>query len=178
VVGVPEGAALAEGLAGLDAVDIVNLVCLPGETDVEVLGAALEYADRRRAFVVIDPAGADLEAAIALAESLAAVRSANGAVYFPPLQVVDQARAVTTCAPSGAVAGMYARVDRAVGVWKAPAGENGMLSGAIAPAVELDQAELTGLQVAAVNPIRKFPTGGIRVWGARTLQGGEGSSSD
>lgn len=178
VVGVPEGTSLVEGLASLDAVDVLNLVCLPGEADVEVLRAVLEYADRRRAFVVVDPRGANLEATIALAESLAAAGSANGAVYFPPVRVLNQAGGVTMCAPSGAVAGMYARVDRSVGVWKTPSGENAVLPAVVAPAVELDEDAIAKLRAGAVNPIRTSPSRGIRVWGARTLQGGEGSSSD
>ena len=178
VVGVPCGTPLADGLVRLDAVDTLNLLCLPGETDVEVLRAALEHADRRRAFLVIDPVGADADGTITLAKTLAATGGANGAAFFPPLEVADSNGVVSTCAPSGAVAGMYARVDRAVGIWKAPAGGNGVLAGAIAPAVGLDQGVLTKLHEAAVNPIRQFPGRGIRVWGARTLQGDEGSTSD
>jgi Bacteriophage tail sheath protein len=175
VVGVAEGTSLREGLERLDVVDTLNLLSLPGETDLDVLRAALEYADRRRAFLLVDPAGADLDATITLAATLALTGSANGAVHFPPLQL---AGIVPACPPSGAVAGMYARVDRAAGVWKTPAGESGVLSGVVAPSVQLDQAALAKLHAAAVNPIRQFPARGIQVWGARTLQGGEGNSSD
>jgi hypothetical protein len=179
VAGVPKGTPLSEGLQLLNTVDTLNLLCLPGETEVDVLRAALEYADRRRAFVLIDPPGADVERTIALAESLAASGSANGAVYFPSLQVDDPVTgALRTCPPSGAVAGLYARNDRALGVWKAPAGEHAVLAGVAAPEVELGDAALSKLKAAGVNPIRRLPTAGVAVWGARTLQGGEQSTSE
>jgi phage tail sheath protein FI len=179
VAGVPRGTPLSEGLQRLDAADTLNLLCLPGETDVRVWRAALEYAGRRRAFVLIDPPGADLDRTVALAESLAASGSANGAIYFPPIQVDDPVTGgLRTCPPSGAVAGLYARHDRALGVWKAPGGEHAVLPGVVAPEVELGEAAISELKAAAVNAIRRFPTGGIRVWGSRTLQGGEQSTSD
>jgi Bacteriophage tail sheath protein len=178
VVGVPGGTPLAAGLQRFDAVETLNLLCLPGERDADVLGAALEYADRRRGFLVVDPAGTDLYGTTALANTLALSGSANGAMYFPPLEVADPGGVVSVCPPSGAVAGMYARVDGTAGVWQAPAGSNGGLSGVAVPAVRLDQDALTKLHAAGVNPIRRFPSRGIQVWGARTLQGGEGSTLD
>jgi uncharacterized protein len=179
VAAVPPGTPLSEGLPLLDVVDTLNLLCLPGEAAADVLRATLEYADRRRAFVLIDPPGADVERTIALAESLAASGSANGAVYFPPIQVDDSVTgALRTCPPSGAVAGLYVRLDKEVGVWKAPAGEGAVLHGVVAPEVDLADAEISKLTAAGVNPIRRFPTAGVTVWGARTLQGGEQSTSD
>ena len=179
VARVPAGTARSEALQRLDAVDTLNLLSLPGETDVEVLRAALEYADSRRAFVVIDPPGADVEQTVALAESLAAAGSANGAVYFPRIQVEDPVTGgLRTCPPSGAVAGLFARQDRALGLWKAPTGEHAVLPGVAALEVELGDPATSRLKTVGVNPIRTFPTAGIRVWGARTLQGGDQSTSD
>ena len=173
VVGLPNGVPLSDGLERFDAVDTLSLLCLPGETDVEVLRAAIDYVECRRAFVLIDPPGPDIAATIALTESLALGGSANGAVYFPSLQVDDPAGARSTCPPSGAVAGMYARVDRSRGVWKAPAGEEAVLHGAVAPAVDLSEDEMSRLTSAAVNAIRSLPAGGVAVWGARTIQGAD-----
>lgn len=61
--------------------------------------------------------------------------------------------------PSGHVAGIFARTDQKVGVFKAPANE------AIEGIVDVDDAG----DVEAANPLRAFPGRGIRVWGARTL---------
>ena len=76
-------------------------------------------------------------------------------------------------APSAAMAGIYARVDNSEGVWKAPA--NVGVNGVISPAVNLTNDEQEDLNVPlngkAVNAIRYFVGDGIKVWGARTLDG-------
>jgi Bacteriophage tail sheath protein len=170
VVGLPDCVPLSAGLEHLDAVETLGLLCLPGETDIDVLHAAIEYAERKRAFVLIDPPGAEVAATCAYVEALAQSGSANAAVYFPPLKAGDP--------PSGAVAGMYARVDRERNVWNAPAGEKALLRGEVAPAFDLSEDESLRLNSAAVNPIRRFPEKGVLVWGARTIQGAETSNSE
>jgi hypothetical protein len=81
-----------------------------------------------------------------------------------------------TMPPSGAIAGVYARVDREKGVWKAPA--NATIASVTGPAVELTNAQQAILNVDAqsgksVNAIRSFPGKGTLVWGARTLAGND-----
>ena len=76
--------------------------------------------------------------------------------------------------PSSSVAGVYARVDNARGVWKAPANE-GLLavSGVTCEISDQIQRNLN-VDVNAgksINAIRFFPGRGIKVWGARTLDG-------
>ncbi len=76
--------------------------------------------------------------------------------------------------PSASVAGVYARVDNSHGVWKAPANE-GLLavSGVTCEVSDQIQRNLN-VDVNAgksVNVIRFFPGRGIKVWGARTLDG-------
>jgi phage tail sheath protein FI len=76
--------------------------------------------------------------------------------------------------PSGSVAGVFARVDNARGVWKAPANE-GLLSVSGVTCDISDQIQ-RGLNVdqeagKSINAIRFFPGKGVRIWGARTLDG-------
>ncbi len=75
--------------------------------------------------------------------------------------------------PSPAMAGIYARVDRNRGVWKAPA--NVSINLVSAPSVKLTIAENNRLNVhstgKSINAIRSFPGRGTLVWGARTLDG-------
>jgi hypothetical protein len=66
------------------------------------------------------------------------------------------------------VCGLFARVDRARGVWNPPAGERASLVGPEQPAVEVSEDETTTLEGAGVNAIRASGVG-IRVWGGRTL---------
>jgi phage tail sheath protein FI len=76
--------------------------------------------------------------------------------------------------PSASVAGVYARVDNSRGVWKAPANE-GLLavSGVTCDISDQIQRNLN-VDVNAgksINAIRFFSGRGIKIWGARTLDG-------
>jgi phage tail sheath protein FI len=77
--------------------------------------------------------------------------------------------------PSGAVAGVYAAVDRTRGVWKAPA--NVSLADVSAAAVKINDQIQEDLNVTntgkSVNAIRVFAGKGCLVWGARTLAGND-----
>jgi uncharacterized protein len=78
--------------------------------------------------------------------------------------------------PGSAMAGVYARVDRDRGVWKAPA--NVTLSSVIEPTIKISDEEQEGLNVdtnagKSVNVIRFFRGKGVLVWGARTLAGND-----
>lgn len=82
----------------------------------------------------------------------------------------------TSVPPSGAIAGIYAYVDRTRGVWKAPA--NVSVSGIIGPKDTFTASQLEALNVDAnsgksVNAIRRFTGKGTLVFGARTLAGND-----
>jgi phage tail sheath protein FI len=83
---------------------------------------------------------------------------------------------MTVMPPSGAVAGVYAQVDRTRGVWKAPA--NVSLNNVLAPATVFTATQLDNLNVDAVagksvNAIRYFTGKGTLVFGSRTLAGND-----
>lgn len=78
--------------------------------------------------------------------------------------------------PSGAVAGIYARVDNARGVWKAPANESiNSISGPVEQITHEEQSSLNVDAVAgkSINAIRAFTGKGTLIWGARTLAGND-----
>jgi phage tail sheath protein FI len=84
--------------------------------------------------------------------------------------------ASTIVPPAGAVAGIYAYVDRTRGVWKAPA--NVSISSIIGPTETFTQSETDALNVNAtsgksINAIRRFTGKGTMVYGARTLAGND-----
>ncbi len=80
-----------------------------------------------------------------------------------------------TIPPSGAIAGIYARVDSNRGVWKAPA--NVGIMSIIGPDKRVTNEEQDGLNVhttgKSINVIRTFAGKGTLVWGARTLAGND-----
>lgn len=75
--------------------------------------------------------------------------------------------------PSSAMAGLYTMVDNTRGVWKAPA--NISVNSVIKPAITITDGEQQGLNAPdggkSINAIRSFIGSGIKVWGARTLDG-------
>lgn len=78
---------------------------------------------------------------------------------------------------SPAAAGIYAKVDKTRGVWKAPANIN--IAGAIRPEILISSTEQADLNVDAtggksINAIRSFEgMGSAIIWGARTLAGND-----
>ena len=87
----------------------------------------------------------------------------NGALYHPWLRTVG-GRPVPPC---GHVAGIFARSDTRVGVFKAPANEE--IFGVLDLETSIDNSIQDQLNPEGVNCLRVFPGRGIRVWGARTL---------
>jgi len=78
--------------------------------------------------------------------------------------------------PSAAIAGIYARVDRDRGVWKAPA--NVSVMAVVSADKKMTDADQEGLNVdptagKSINAIRDFTGKGTLVWGARTLAGND-----
>lgn len=75
--------------------------------------------------------------------------------------------------PSGGMAGVYARIDAAIGVQKAPA--NTGINSVVSPTVDITQLDQEDLNMPldgkAINAIRTLPGRGMLVWGARTLDG-------
>lgn len=88
-----------------------------------------------------------------------------GAAYYPWLKRGDE-----TIPPSGAVMGMFARMEHEhppIGVGWPPA--NVPLFGVTHTEVELDWAEAGQISDMGINPLVVQPGRGVVVWGARTL---------
>jgi hypothetical protein len=110
----------------------------------------------------------------AAANNLAAIKSTNTGLYNQVKTAMNQQRVVLP--PGPAVAGIYARVDRNRGVWKAPANES--VSSVIGPVLKITHDDQEGLNVdptagKSINAIRAFTGKGSLVWGARTLAGND-----
>lgn len=95
-----------------------------------------------------------------------------GAVYFPWIKTLDptgKSKEPILIPPVGYIAGLYARIDGSRGVWKAPAGTEASLNGAVGLAVNLTDIQQGNLNRISVNCIRRFAMAGIVSWGARTV---------
>lgn len=106
--------------------------------------------------------------------TLASIKNTNTSLYNQVKSSLNSQR--ITLPPAGAIAGVYASVDRERGVWKAPA--NVSLAAVIGPSVKISQADQENLNVdvsagKSINAIRAFSGKGTLVWGARTLAGND-----
>lgn len=146
----------------------------------EVTFQAIANKDKLRA--IIDASVTSSEIKALTAEMVACEDETRAAVIHKALktaapkysEVLELVRKeLNLMPPSAAMAGIYAAVDNASGVWKAPA--NVGVNGVVTPAVNLTDSEQEDLNVPtngkSVNAIRSFVGSGIKVWGARTLDG-------
>jgi phage tail sheath protein FI len=107
-------------------------------------------------------------------DSLAVDLKNTNSIYAGIVKAIQQASMILP--PSGAVVGVYARVDNDRGVWKAPA--NVSLNSVIASTVAINDADQESLNVdvnagKSINAIRTFTGRGTLIWGARTLAGND-----
>ena len=176
VVNVEDHNSLCAGLTALEQVDDVGIVCIPGATTYEVQSAMIAHCEAAGdRFCILDSiAGADA-ATVRAQRSRLASEKGFAALYYPwMVMAVETAdgdgNPVTETKPvppSGAVAGVYARIDGERGVFKAPA--NAVISGAVVLERSITQNEQALLNPEGVNCILSFPGRGILVWGARTI---------
>lgn len=172
------------GLGIFEQSDAISIVAAPGYTDAATYDALLSHCEnmQNRVAVLDGPADVeDMEALkkVATAGATGAAGSAGckprqsdrgfGAVYFPHIKVRDplSPKDLVDVAPSGHIAGIYARIDGLRGVHKAPANE--IIRGALNVTRPVTRQEQGELNPEGVNCIRVFPREGIRVYGARTL---------
>jgi len=171
-----------KGIYALEEVDIFNLLCLPGVTDSGILMDASSYCQERRAFLIAD-APFDKTKPDQMVQTISGTalpKTNYGAVYYPWIQIADPLKngQLRSTAPSGTMAGLYARIDSTRGVWKAPAGTEATLVGAQGMAYRLTDPENGTLNPLGVNCLRIFPVFGAIAWGARTLQGADQMASE
>lgn len=174
------------GYWALEKADIFNLLCIPPPTpDANVqMGTwdeAAAFCVAHRAMLIVDPPIAWNEPSDVDANAIGTVvtRSPNAAMYFPRILAADPLKdnRLEEFPPSGAVAGVIARIDATRGFWKAPAGQEAVIFGAQKLTVRLTDPENGDINPLGVNCLRTFPIPGRVVWGARTLMGADEQAS-
>ncbi len=163
-------------LVPFEAIDEISIVAAPGITDVVVQGNLIDHCENMSDRVaILDPP----EQPADLTEGSIKVMTNTdyGALYFPRIQVFDIVTKLTDpdseegeiyVAPSGHLAGIWARVDNTRGVFKAPANEP--IHGALGLEYQISKSLQAGLNPYGINAIRNI-NGKINVWGARTIGG-------
>jgi len=144
-------------------------------TGANLRETALNAAVALRKFV--DPLAAAMLSLFSTADFLAGEAEKQLFASHPVFGAIlsQVTRTMVLLPPSGAVAGIYAAVDRTRGVWKAPA--NVSLADVSGVAVKVNDQVQEDLNVTttgkSVNAIRVFTGKGCLVWGARTLAGND-----
>lgn len=161
--------------AGIGLLSIPELALLEPAEALKATNAVLSFCDQRGIFCILDAPRANdgvpsVDEALRWAGSIGVAARRNAAVYFPFVETGELApKSKSVAMPaSGAVAGVYARIDARRGVWKEPAGPEALLRGVGGPANKLTETEMGRLLEGGINPIRQSPEG-LVVWGAHTL---------
>jgi phage tail sheath protein FI len=157
-----------DALAGLATHEDIALVAVPGATDPDIQGVVIDHCENTaNRFAILDAVAGAGDGVPDSATLLKVSHSSYGALYFPWLRVPGELPgSEEEVAPSGHVAGVYARVDQERGVHKAPANE--VLRGVTGVSTPVSRIAQGALNVAGVNVIRPFGTS-MTIWGARTL---------
>ena len=97
-----------------------------------------------------------------------------GALYWPWITVTDPigmgSNPTRLIPPTGHVLGVYGRIDQTRGIWKAPAGNEAVLRGALAVEYDITDRDHTDLvKNGSVNGIRQLRGTGIVIDASRTL---------
>lgn len=156
------------GIQALEDIDEVAIALVPGMWHEDIRNALITHcttmADR---FAIIDPPPGLTVQEVQAYRSPIDTRFA--ALYYPWVRARDPRPSgdELLMGPSGFVAGIYARVDIARGVFKAPANE-------VIRTIRGFEASITRREQDILNPqninvLRSFPGRGNRVWGARVL---------
>ena len=144
----------------------ISVIAAPGYSArpaaAEIQQALIEHVSEpeRFRFAVLDaPPAATIEEVLAARSDF---DSSYAAMYYPWVTTENSVQ----LPPSGFVCGIFARVDSARGVWKAPANESVIDAMDLQAAIDTHRQERLSAQ--GINSIRSFPSRGILLWGART----------
>lgn len=159
----------AEGLIHkLDTIKDVSLIINGGETSATVVKGIIDYCTNRGdIYALLDaPDTTDVAEVVTLRNTL----SGLGEIHYPYVQMADPMTGIKIDVPaSGMIAGLYARFDSSYGVWRAAAGAEAVLRGALGTKKILTDAEYQTLFSAGVNCIMSKPNRGVLMYGARSL---------
>lgn len=176
------------GLHALDQVQDLALLLVPGRATPAVHDAMLRYCEVDRGgmvFAILDPPSNQSAAAIVTyVATTAALEGSSefGALYWPRVKVLNPQKSVfgsaeqLVVAPSGILAGVYARTDaaRPGGIYDPPAGiDNGRMFGVLGFETDevLEERKRDLVYPHRINPLTTGPGLPRYIDGSRTLKG-------
>lgn len=177
------------GLYELDAVENLTILIVPGRATSAVHQAMLAYCETWRegqCFAILDPpAGMTAAEIVTYVRTTAAIKELSefGAIYWPRVKILNPSPSVYSSdadgnivvAPSGTIAGVYARTDsaRPGGIYDPPAGiERGILYGVLGFESDevLDKRKRGIVYPELINPLTTWAGVPRHIDGTRTLK--------
>lgn len=142
-----------------------------GAAYMPFLNTSLNYVIDEDATTVVTYGGSETNIST---KSLTYLKANKPSIYNSAIAAIN--KQFITLPPSGAIAGVYARVDAERGVWKAPA--NVSLRAVTGPTLLITESQQDDLNIdptagKSINAIRSFTGKGTLVWGSRTLAGND-----
>jgi len=177
-IGQDNGPGNRTGIQALIDIDPISIVAVPGITSQGVQGALITHCESMRyRFAILDPKPKTVSPPVSgdlndIQNQRDQFDTKYAAIYYPRI-VIENLMTNTSLplAPSGHMAGIYARVDDQRGVYKAPANE--IIGGAIDLEIIVNKAEqeILNPEPNNINVNRDFRHAGrgLRVWGARCI---------
>jgi len=183
--GSPDPADYMNALLHLRDYRDITMLMLPGkvwnaEGKIEI-GTAVTHAEfMQNRMVLVDPPkaeGSDRLQTPKDVKDLGATTSPYTALYYPWVEVANPFYDPDIAAnlpktflipPGSFAAGLWARIDGSRGVWKAPAGLEATVRGALGPNIDIGADLQDNLNEWGVNCMRSI-IGPPVIWGARTL---------
>lgn len=160
----------------------VSIIILPGRdyvADKDIVDVAISHCEAtKNRMVIVDPPGGTELRTGADVDTLGLSTSTYAVLYYPHLKVSNPffdpdknptAPPTLVIGASGAMAGLWAKIDGRRGVWKAPAGIGTALLGIAGVSYDVIDGIQDQLNPLGINCIRKLPRFNHVVWGARTL---------
>jgi phage tail sheath protein FI len=167
-VGVDGGSGKRTGIQALEDITDISIVVVPGMWSPVIQSALITHCETLKSrFAIVDPQ--DRLGITEVQEFRNGLPDTKyAALYYPWVVVRDPSISDDVAmAPSGHMAGLYARVDNERGVHKAPANE--VIRGIQKLADDVTKREQDLLNPKNINALRYFPGRGNRVWGARVV---------
>lgn len=183
--GAPSNADYTAALQHLRDYRDITMLMLPGKAwapggDNGALEAAIAHCEfMQNRMVLIDPpepvGTARLRSPVDV-KNMGAPTSPYAALYYPWLEVANPFYNADTAAnlpktfripPGSFAAGLWSRIDSRRGVWKAPAGLEATVRGALAPNIDIGADLQDNLNEFGVNCLRSILSP-VVIWGART----------
>ena len=168
LIGQDNGPGQRTGIQALAERDNISIVAVPGVVDENVQAALITHCERLKYRIAVLDGPQNTHLVSDLQAHRNNYDTKYAAMYAPWLMTLDLSNGKTIpVPPCGHVAGIYARTDNTVGVWKAPANE--VVRNITDVEIPFTKGEQDVLNPIGVNLIRDLTPRSIRVWGARTL---------